>query len=245
MSSSHDHPGRTIPDPGFRGDLGDTDPALRAALASYASGAGSQREVLAALAASRVLVPVVAMLGEEDAAAPGELRREKTADMALPTLVGSGGRRGLPAFTSLASLAAWQADARPVPVEARRAALSAVAEGCEVLVLDVAGPTPYVVTRPQLRALAEGRDWQPPYDDPDVLAAAREAVDGVPGVVGVTVTPGGEGQPETLVTLQLDAGTGADPLVLRGVAERLAADAVIRARTAGGVGIAVLPPPTS
>ena len=42
----------------------------------------------------------------------------------------------MPAFTSAEALAAWHPDARPVAVYAARAALSAVAEGAELLVLD-------------------------------------------------------------------------------------------------------------
>jgi hypothetical protein len=244
--------GGTIPDPGFAGDSGDVDESLAAALSSYASGAGSQQDVIAALAATRLLVPVVAVLGEEADVAPGELRREKSADMALPTLLGADGRRALPAFTSLATLAAWQADARPVPVETRRAALSAVGEGCDVMVVDVASATPYVVSRPQLWALAEGRDWVPAYADPQVRAAVAAAVDGEPDISGAEVAAGGDGQPEVVVTLALRPVAGAEGApkdlpdahrdVLRRVAERLAADPVVRARTSGGVGIAVLPP---
>ena len=36
--------------------------------------------------------------------------------MALPVMIGTDGRRALPAFTSLAALAAWDPAARPVPV---------------------------------------------------------------------------------------------------------------------------------
>ena len=60
------------------------------------------------------------------------------------------------AFTGLDTLAAWRADARPVPVSASVAARSAIQEGAAALVLDVAGPTTYAVEGDVLDALARG-----------------------------------------------------------------------------------------
>ena len=81
---------------------------MTAALAAYAAGRGSEHAVLAALDSARLMVPVVAVLAGEDTPEPGELRREKSSEMALPTVIGSYGRAALPAFTSAASLAAWR-----------------------------------------------------------------------------------------------------------------------------------------
>ncbi|MET0837411.1 MAG: SseB family protein, partial [Marmoricola sp.] len=58
---------RTIPDPGFAGDLGEVDPELAAALAAYEqdpSDTDAHLRVLARLQRARLLVPVVALLGE-------------------------------------------------------------------------------------------------------------------------------------------------------------------------------------
>ncbi|SCD76500.1 SseB protein N-terminal domain-containing protein, partial [Streptomyces sp. DvalAA-14] len=68
--------------------------------------------MVAALHGARLLVPVVALLGEAETG-PDGLRREKTSDMAVPTIQAPDGRRALPAFTSTASLARWRPDARP------------------------------------------------------------------------------------------------------------------------------------
>jgi hypothetical protein len=54
-------------------------------------------------------------------------------------------------------MAAWDAQARPVPVRGRVAAAVARAEGAEVLVLDIAGPTPCVLDDLDLEALIDGR----------------------------------------------------------------------------------------
>ena len=160
MSRESGHgPGRfagvRIPDPGFAGDAGTAPTELTAALAAYSADRGAYVEALHVLAASRLLVPVIAVLGEVEHDAAGR-PRDKYSDMATVFLTGRDGRRGLLAFTGLDQLRAWNADARPVPVEARLAARSAVQEAAVALVVDVAGPTTLVVEGDDLRALAAG-----------------------------------------------------------------------------------------
>lgn len=147
--------GRTIPDPGFAGDDGSAPAGLTAALAAYASDPGRHLEVFVALQRSRLLVPVVAVLGEVDVDESG-LAHDKTSDMATALLTGRDGRQALLAFTGLDTLAAWRSDARPVPVAAPLAARSALQEGAAALVVDVAGPTTYVVEGALLEGLARG-----------------------------------------------------------------------------------------
>jgi hypothetical protein len=148
--------GRSIPDPGFAGDDGSAQPGLADALGAYGSDPGRGLEVFVALQHARLLVPVVAVLGEVEVDAAG-LAHDKTSDMATALLTGADGRLALLAFSSLETLAAWRAEARPVPVAAGLAARSALQEGAAALVLDVAGPTPYVVEGALLEGLARGR----------------------------------------------------------------------------------------
>lgn len=146
---------RRLAEPAFPGDTGGADEALSSALSSYAAGSTPYVEVLAALCEARLLVPVVAVLGEVEYDAAG-LPRDKSADMATVLLTGADGRQGLLAFTSLASLQTWQADARPVPVATRDAAEAALHDGATALLVDLAGPVPFVVEEEDLRALAGG-----------------------------------------------------------------------------------------
>ena len=168
---------RPIPEPGFAGDDGSADPALAAALASYAVDRGRHLDVLLALQGSRLLVPVVAVVGEVELDQAG-LARDKTSDMATALLTGQDGRQALLAFTGLESLAAWRADARPVPVAAQLAARSALQEGASALVLDVAGPTPYAVEGDLLAGLARG--WPIARTREGILAWIEPADDGDP-----------------------------------------------------------------
>jgi hypothetical protein len=211
--------GRTLTGQPFAGDDGACDPALAAALA-----AGPIAAVVRAWAPSRALVPVVAVLGDGDdlVAAVGD----KSADLALATLTGRDGTRALPAFTSAAALAAWDPKARPVPVEAARAAQAAVAEGCDVVVLDVAGPLTRVLPRPAVWAVAQGRDWVLPAEDTDVLAAVAAACRDV----AHRCAPSGDAGLE--VTLALPPGLSADAARAAAdeVAGRLAADELVTER---------------
>ncbi|GAB2683503.1 SseB family protein [Thalassiella azotivora] len=249
MSGPADHPGpggptdsagvpwagRTLTPTGFEGDDGTADPALAAVLRRYAAGEAGPQEVASALADVRVLVPVVAVLGEgEEAAATGpdgrSLTSDKSADMALVTLTSPDGRRALPVFTSTTSLASWDAAARPVPVGARRAALSAVDEGCSLLVLDPAGPVTAVLPRPAVWAVAQARPWTPSPQDPAVHGAVAAALAGVPGLLGCRCEPGG--RTELRVVLDLPAGLGRSALdaLTAEVTRRLAADGVVAER---------------
>ena len=158
-------PGRTVPDPGFAGDDGSAPADLTAALAAYAVDPGRSLEVFSALQRSRLLVPVVAVLGETEVDEAG-LAHDKTSDMATALLTGRDGRQALLAFTGLDTLAAWRPDARPVPVAAPLAARSAVQEGAAALVVDVAGPTTYAVEGPLLDGLARGWTLAPGADGP-------------------------------------------------------------------------------
>lgn len=215
--------GRTLTAQPFAGDDGSRDPALEAALAG-----GSLADVVRAWAPSRVLVPVVAVLGEGDELVAVE--GDKSADMALATLTGSDGTRALPAFTAAAALAAWDPAARPVPVEAPRAAQAAVAEGCDAVVLDVAGPVSRVLPRPAVWAVAQGRDWLPPAADPEVLAAVAAACDGVPGLAAHRCEAPGEAGLRVVLGLAPDLPPAAARAAAAEVGRRLQASDLVTER---------------
>lgn len=146
----------TIPDPGFSGDDGAAEADLAAALAAYATAPeASHAPTLAQLQHARLLVPVVAVLDEAEHDERG-LKHEKSSEMAAVLMRGRDGRLALLAFTSTQSMRSWNPEARPVPVTAATAAVAAVHEGAEALVVDVAGPVRFVVEEHDLRALADG-----------------------------------------------------------------------------------------
>ncbi|MGW8366170.1 SseB family protein [Streptomyces wedmorensis] len=226
---------KNIPDPGFSDDDGTADPRLAAALAAWAEDRTAHGPVLEALKGARLLVPVVAVLGEVETDENG-LRREKTSDMAVPTLT-AGDRRALPAFTSIASLALWDPEARPVAVPLHQALQAAAHEKADTVVLDLAGPVPYQLTGPLLLALAEGRSSADPLDDPAVREAVRAAVAAEPAVLRAHLGPGAADG-----TLALVLAEDASPAEsAQRVARALAADETLRARLVRGLDLALLP----
>ncbi|WP_407554053.1 SseB family protein [Streptomyces sp. Pv4-95] len=229
---------KNIPDPGFSDDDGSADPALAAALSAYATDRGAEAQLLSALAGARVLVPVVAVLGETETG-PDGLRREKTSDMAVPTLQAPDGRRALPAFTSMESLQRWRPDARPVAVPLQQALLAASHEKADTVVLDLAGPVTYQLTGAALRALAEGRTSADPLTDPAVADALRALLAAEPGVLVAHLAPSEETDATLALGLAPDADTGE---VARRLARSLAEDEVLRDRLVRGLDLALLPP---
>jgi hypothetical protein len=147
------------------GDTGQADPAVAAALRAYARGTGGEHDALLAVAGSRLLVPVVALLTQATQAGA-----EKESEMALPTLLATDGRKAVIAFTGTETLSRWRADARPVPVPAPRVWEAALSEAADAVVIDVAGPAPLTVAGARLRALASKLPPPPPYADPDIHA---------------------------------------------------------------------------
>ena len=209
---------------------------MTAALAGYAGGRASEHDVLAALDSARLLVPVVALPVAEEAAAPGALRREKSSEMAVPTVIGADGRAALPAFTCAAALARWRPEARPVPVPAAQVWRSG-AKDASAVVIDVAGPVPFAVDGARLAALAQGRPAPLPHEDPDVLALAHEALAAEPAVAGYRLLPGTGG---TDLTLFLVPVPGCEQAALAGAAQRAAGRLMAGAggRVRRGIGVA-------
>ncbi|MGA8789422.1 MAG: SseB family protein [Paenarthrobacter sp.] len=207
----------------FEDDDGTADAGYVTAIAALINGTGTEADVVASLATARVFVPVVAQLAEEAAGLDG-LHADKQADMALVTLKAPDGRKAMPVFTSAAALETWHGEARPVAVYAARAALSAVSEGAQLLVLDPGSDFTFVVRRPAMWALAQQRDWTPSYLDDQLESALASTVSafrtvrrletqpgaGVASLTadGRTVSGGGSG-PELRVVLFLEDGLDA------------------------------------
>lgn len=152
---THGFAGTRIPDSGFGADDGSVPSGVTAALAAYDADGSTYAETLAVLQRARLLVPVVAVAGDVEVDDQG-LAHDKTSDMATVLLTGKDGRIALLAFTGMEPLRAWDPQARPVPVRTALAARSAVQDGAQALVIDVAGPTRFVIEGDDLTAVAAG-----------------------------------------------------------------------------------------
>lgn len=200
--------GKALP-PGsaFARDDGSVHAEFAQLLTRYRDGSVDLRGVVEALAGERLLVPIMA--NAEVIADDGHGHAvDREASAGVVAVATPDGRQALPVFTSVDAMRAWRREARPVPVAAPRAALSAVSEGWAVVVVDPAGPVPVVLPRPAVWALAQGHQWLPAVVggvvEPDVADALVAAVVGIRHVVEVTAIPGQRA--EIALKLSLTAG---------------------------------------
>jgi hypothetical protein len=197
--------GASLPRPLIPGDDGTSTEELRRALTQLAAGRGSAADVLAALATSRLFVPVVAVLEESETGADG-VRREKTSSMATVLVESREHGRAQLAFGSVESLTAWRADARPVAVTAPDAARAAVDEGADALLVDVRGPVAFALTGAELLLMASLADRSPFGEDPVVARAVTAVVRQVVPSARARVDPprDGAGSPPVLIVDGVD-----------------------------------------
>ena len=214
-------------------DDGSAPAKLIEALRRFRAGDLGEAEVLDALRESRLLIPLVAVLGADGLSEHGH---DKSQELSIVTVAGPDGRTVLPAFTSVDAMKRWNPDARPVPATAGRVALAAASEDTDLVVLDPLSDTEFAVRRPALWALAQSRPWTPSYADTEVLSAFMDAAEPEPSVVAVQLAPGDPGSrlagPELIVQLSLAPGLDKAALdaVLARLQERWASSALIAER---------------
>lgn len=202
----------------FQGDDGSADPRLRQLLADPEQYA-AQREIVDRLAAGRLLIPVVATLDEAD-----ESGADKGSHMSTVTITNEQGHTALVCFTGVDSVGMWRDDARPIPVSGVDAAQAALQEGCDALLLDLAGPQQYAVFGTGLWALAGGGPWRHPLDEPEVADVMQQAL-ADSGLAGCF-----EADPSTIdgVALVLEAVEDMQPVQV--LADALAGTPQVQAR---------------
>jgi len=221
--------GRALTSTGFDGDVGDADIDLLAALADPQDELG----LIVAIAEARLLVPIVASPSEIDES--GELTVDKTTDMAVVTLTSPDGQRALPVFASVAALARWDRSARPSPVTSQRAAQAAVAERCDVMLLDCGSEHELVLRPSMVWALAQQRAWLPAHADPFVAQAlSRASVDEADVVRCLgEADPAGAGILRVVLSLRAGLDSAQVQALATRIGERIATDGEARARIDG------------
>lgn len=235
--------GMDIPEPEFADDDGTPDPELAEVLALHALGEARLSDVVRLLHGKRLMAPLMAVLDSvtDDVAAGAPGPGEKDSHMATVSLVSPDGRRGLLAFTSVASMVAWDPSARGIPASAARVAGAALEEGADAVLLDLGGPVRLALQGEALLAVAEGRPFVPVPEDPAVLAAVAEALAGLAGLAGHEAAPAPTGAGDLLVALVPEPGAdGAG--VAAAAADRLAGHPVLVAACPGGIAIGLVDP---
>jgi hypothetical protein len=215
-------------------DDGQADPDLLVALHDFRSGDAGPDAVVDALRSARLLIPLVAHLGDSEMH-EGHLV-DKTQELSIVTVTGPDGRTVLPAFSSVDTMRAWNPQARPIPADGARVALAAASEQTDLVVLDPTTESEFVVRRPAVWAIAQAQPWRPSYEDPDVDAAFRESLGRELAVQSVELAAGDPqarmAGPELVVRLHITAGLTKEELdaVLARLGQRWAADDIIATR---------------
>jgi hypothetical protein len=193
----------------YSGDNGEADPILIDTLSKFRSGQVGAAEVLSAIAKARLLIPLIANLGESEEGAHGH-QVDKSADLSIVTVLTPDNQRGLPVFSSVAAMNNWNPEARPVPNDGRKVALAAASEGNTRLVLDPMSPTEFVVRRPGIAAIAQDLPWLIPANNPEIVEFVNSILSEIGQVESFTLV---EGDPtcklvgqELVVVLYLEPG---------------------------------------
>ena len=193
----------------YSGDNGEADAYLIEAISKFQSGQVGSDEVLRAIGHARLLIPLIANLGEGEQGAHGH-QVDKSADLSIVTVLTPDNQRALPVFSSVAAMTKWNPDARPVPNNGRKVALAAASEGNTRLVLDPMSETEFVVRRPGIAAVAQDLPWITPANNPEVVEIINNVLAESGSVESFTLV---EGDPsckllgqELLVVLHLEPG---------------------------------------
>lgn len=245
--------GRSFQPNPFQGDTGEADHGLAAALESFTQARaksdpaeidGAFTAVIHALQSARLLVPLMTEAGEFGLTDEGRVV-EKSQELSIVHVEGPDGRAVAPLFSSVQALSAWNAEARPVPVDSARAALATAAEGLALMVLDPGSTHSLTLRRGALRAIATGDPYVSPLLDKEVRVALESGFRSHRQVVVSFEVHSGDPShtlsgPEVVVAVSLAPGLTAEELssLLDNVSASWSENALLQARV-DGLGIKV------
>lgn len=214
--------GRNFAQNSFSDDDGKAPAELIAVMASFRSGKAGIEQVVDQVRISRLLVPLIATLGESEVGAYGQ-KVDKSAELSIVTVKSPDDQESLVAFSSVDAMSRWNPSARPVPTDAIRLCLAAASQMSTRVVVDPGSETEFVIRRPAIAKIAQSLPWLAPEKNPAVLSVIEESIAGEELVVGfeaktadpLSVLKGSELE----IWLILEAG--AKPLVVRDLIERV------------------------
>ncbi len=202
--------GRAFQDNPHANDSGATPADVAERLDAWRSGAGTFTDLVAAIATSRFLIPLVTHAGDNfDGENP--VMEDKVQELSVVTVAGPSGEKVIPAFTSVDAMRAWNADARPIPIDAQRVALAAASEQTDRIVVNP-GTDSIVLRRPVVWSIAQGDLYRAPWESSEFLSNVRKVLSGVDhlrdvGVESGDPTASGDGPEVTLLLVLADGLT--------------------------------------
>lgn len=223
--------GRAFNENPFANDDGSARPELISAILEFHE-TGDASKVFSEFSKSRLLIPLLADLGESDVGAHGQTV-DKSADLSIVNVETPDGQVGLPVFSSVESMQRWNATARPVPSDAIRVALAAASEGNTRIILDPGSETEFAFRRAAIAAMAQQQTWTPPHLSVSVTEEFEKGVtaeDSIAKVLISSLDPQSRlAGPEVKVELQVVAGLNKQQLeeVLHRVTQNWAESEII------------------
>jgi len=213
--------GRSFQPNPHAGDSGETPPEVSEALGAWRSGSGTYSGLIAAFAANRFLIPLVAHAGD-DFDSNNPVMEDKVQELSVVTVAGPNGEKVIPVFTAAAAMKTWNAEARPIPIDAQRVALAAASEHTDRIVVNP-GTDSIVLRRPVVWAMAQGGDYLAPWESTEFRANTLALLADVEYLHDVTLSAGdprstGDG-PD--VTLSLTVHSGLEPAAIRALIDEV------------------------
>jgi hypothetical protein len=167
--------GRELEENRFAGDDGSAPENFLEAISGFRAGEVGQAAVVDAIRVSRLLVPLLAQLGESETGANG-LKVDKSAELSIVTVKSPDDQEALVVFSSVAAMQRWNPSARPVPTDAIRVCLAAASQLSTRVVVDPGSDTEFVIRRPAIARIAQSLDWQPAELNKEVRAVVGDSV---------------------------------------------------------------------
>jgi hypothetical protein len=214
--------GRSFDQNAFADDDGKAPLELIQAIKSFRNGEVGAELVVDQIRVSRLLVPLLANLGESEEGAHGH-KVDKSAELSIVTVKSPDDQDSLVVFSSVESMTLWNKESRPVPTDAIRVALAAASQMSTRVVLDPGSESEFVLRRPAIAKIAQSLPWMPPEKNPEVLHVLEDSIAGEDLVLAVkasTADPSSRlAGAELEVSLQLKPGAAPD--LVRELIERV------------------------
>jgi hypothetical protein len=214
--------GRSFDQNSFADDDGKAPPELIEAISKFRASEVGAEAVLDQIRVSRLLVPLLANLGDSEIGAHGE-KVDKSAELSIVTVKSPDDQDSLVVFSSVQAMASWNQSARPVPTDAIRVCLAAASQMSTRVVLDPGSDSEFVIRRPAIAKIAQSLSWLPPENNPEVAKVIADSIAGEKLVLGFELATADPQSrllgPELQVSLLL--APKAEPELVRETIERV------------------------
>ena len=214
--------GRSFEQNSFADDDGKAPAELVSAIASFRAGEVGAEQVVDQIRISRLLVPLIAQVGESEVGAHGQ-KVDKSAELSIVTVKSPDDQESLVVFSSVEAMSQWNRYSRPVPTDAIRVCLAAASQMSTRVVLDPGTQTEFVIRRPAIAKIAQSLPWIAPEKNPAVLEVISNSISGEANVLGFEA---GTADPASILAgseleIRLTLKARLEPSVVKDLIERI------------------------